>query len=170
MLIYHPGYDAYHCIFRLLAVIDHVQDLEIDKARILEFFLLYPSAVAQIKIPQGMTAIRKEAKLLSNQYHDPINIKTTFRDMRFIQDAALKCIAAASLIDLDRFELGYITRTEVPIPESLNLYINSFIRQHENISQFVLEELSAMPLFGQNGLKHRTELMEYRYDFIQADS
>lgn len=102
MLIYHPGYDAYHCIFRLLAVIDKVQDLEIDKARILEFFLLYPAAVSQVKIPQGMTAIRKEAKLLSNQYHDPINTRTTFRDMRFIQDAALKCIAAASLIDLGK--------------------------------------------------------------------
>ncbi|WP_308936749.1 ABC-three component system middle component 5 [Duganella sp. SG902] len=166
MLIYHPGYDAYHCIFRLLAVIDKVQDLEIDKARILEFLLLYPSAVAQVKIPQGMTPIRKEAKLLSNQYHDPINIRTTFRDMRFIQDAALKCIAAASLIDLDRFEVGYVTRTKLPIPDSLNSYIRSFVKSHDNVSRFVLDELSTIPLLGVNGLKHRTELMEYRYDFI----
>ncbi len=166
MLIYHPGYDAYHCIFRLIAVIDKVQDLEIDKARILEFFLLYPSAIAQVKIPQGMTSIRKEAKLLSNQYHDPINIRTTFRDVRFIQDAALKCIAAASLIDLDRFELGYITRTQLPIPDSLNSCINSFIAKNENVSRFILDELSKIPLLGENGLKHRTELMEYRYDFI----
>jgi hypothetical protein len=147
-------------------VIDKVQDLEIDKARILEFFLLYPSAVAQVKIPQGMTAIRKEAKLLSNQYHDPINIRTTFRDMRFIQDAALKCIAAASLIDLDRFELGYVTRTKAPIPDSLNSYIKSFIGPGDKVSRFVLNELSTIPLLGANGLKQRTELMEYRYDFI----
>lgn len=166
MLIYHPGYDAYHCIFRLLAVIDHVQDMEIDKARILEFFLLYPSGIANIKIPQGKTAIRKEAKLLSNQYHDPINLRTTFRDMRFMQDAALKCIAAASLIDLDRFELGFVTRTAIPIPESLNSQIDNFIEQHEVVSQFILKELSSLPLLGTNGLKHRTELMEYRYDLI----
>ncbi len=164
MLIYHPGYDAYHCIFRLLAVIDHVKDLEIDKARILEFFLLYPSAVAQVKIPQGMTSIRKEAKLAVNQYHDPINVRTTFRDMRFIQDAALKCIAGASLIDLDRFELGFVTRTEIEIPTSLNTLINSFVEHHSAVSRFVLNELSTIPLLGTNGLKHRTELMEYRYD------
>lgn len=166
MLIYHPGYDAYHCIFRLLAVIDNVKDLEIDKARILEFFLLYPSAIAEVRIPQGMASIRKDATRLSNQYHDPINIKSTFKDMRFIQDAALKCIAAASLIDLDRFKLGYVTRTKLPIPDSLNLHINSFLASNETISRFVLKDLAKMPLLGSNGLKHRTELLEHRYDFI----
>lgn len=32
MLIYHPAYDAYHCLFRMIALIDHVNEIEVDKA------------------------------------------------------------------------------------------------------------------------------------------
>jgi hypothetical protein len=166
MLIYHPGFDAYHCIFRLLAVIENVGDLEIDKARILEFYLLYPSAVTAIKFPQGMESIRKDSKAVANVYHDPINLRATFRDMRHFQDAALKCIAAARLIDLERFEAGFVTRTKVPLPTSINSLLSIFLEQRDPISRFVLKDLSTIPLFGAKGLKDRTELMEFKYDLI----
>ncbi|HGA8765958.1 TPA: ABC-three component system middle component 5, partial [Salmonella enterica subsp. enterica serovar Virchow] len=47
MLIYHPAYDAYHCLFRMIALIDHVNEIEVDKARILDFYLIFPALVSE---------------------------------------------------------------------------------------------------------------------------
>lgn len=164
MLIYHPAYDAYHCVFRMLVVINAVQFLETDKARLLDFYLIFPSAISKIRLPQNLASGRKIAKDLKNSYRDPINSVSSFRELHQIQLAALKCIAASGLIDINKFSKGIIERTEQPIPEFLLLQIKNFIVTQGDIAKFILNDLSALPLNGPDGLKHRTELLEYRYD------
>lgn len=127
MLIYHPAFDAYHCVFRMLAVTECVTKLEIDKARLLDFYLLFPASIASIRLPSALTEARRVAKSVANIYHDPLNPTTTFKEMRHIQEAALKCIAASGLIDLKNFEAGLISRTEVKIPSELKRKIDEFL-------------------------------------------
>lgn len=164
MLIYHPAFDAYHCVFRMLAVTECVNQLEIDKARLLDFYLLFPAAVASIRLPAALREARKLAKSTANVYHDPLNPATTFREMRDIQEAALKCIAASGLIDIKRFEAGYVSRTTVKIPDELKRKVDEFLTERQPIAGFVLNGLAGIPLRGNDGLKHRTELMEHKYD------
>lgn len=164
MLIYHPAYDAYHCIFRMLAVIKVIPSLEVDKARLLDFYLLFPSAMSKIRLPQPLFRARQIAKTAANIYRDPINPSATFRELHHIQEAALKCIAASGIIDIDKYAAGIVVRTELAIPESLAKQLDVFVENQAESARFVLNELSTIPLKGINGLKDRTELMEYRYD------
>ncbi|WP_250478858.1 MULTISPECIES: ABC-three component system middle component 5 [unclassified Caballeronia] len=164
MLIYHPAFDAYHCVFRMLAVAERVPETELDKARLLDFYLLFPALVASIRLPSTLRDARKLAKAEANVYHDPLNAATTFRELRHIQEAALKCIAASGLIDKTRFESGYVTRTDRAIPGELKQKIDAFIEQRQPVADIVLKGLADIPLRGHDGLKHRTDLMEYKYD------
>jgi hypothetical protein len=164
MLIYHPAYDAYHCIFRMLAISESINQVEIDKARLLDFYLLFPSAMGSIRLPANLTKARKVAKSVANVYHDPVNPLTTFREMRYLQEASMKCIAASGLIDRELFESGYITRTNQKIPVELHLKVREFLDTRKDITEAVLKGIATIPLLGVDGLKHRSELMEFRYD------
>jgi hypothetical protein len=164
MLIYHPAFDVYHCIFRMLAVTESVNHMEIDMARLLDFYLLFPSAVASIRLPATLKDIRKLAKSSENIYHDPLNVASTFRDMRQIQEVALKYIAASGLIDKDLFEHGYVARTNLKVPDELMQKVMEFLKERQPLANIILTALAALPLRGLDGLKHRTHLMEYKYD------
>ncbi|MDR6412370.1 ABC-three component system middle component 5 [Paraburkholderia terricola] len=165
MLIYHPAYDAYHCAFRMLVIAEHVRDAEIDKARLLDFFVLFPGMVGKIRLPDTLKALRAQAKAAANIYRDPVSGISTFREMRHIQEAALKSVAASGLIDIERFESGFVTRTQMPVPPALRNRLDEFVAANGPVVEGVLKGLSGIPLLGHDGLKHRSELMEYRYDF-----
>ncbi|PVZ59230.1 hypothetical protein C9422_09765 [Pseudomonas sp. B1(2018)] len=164
MLIYHPAFDAYHCVFRMLAVIQVVPSLEVEKARLLDFYLMFPSAMKDIRLPASLSHGRKIAKSVSNVYHDPLNPQVAFRDMAQIQSSALRSIAASGLINLQQFEKGMIERMDTALPASLLEKVSAFLSGQQTVVDFVLKELASLPLRGLNGLKHRTELLEYRYD------
>lgn len=164
MLIYHPAFDAYHCVFRLLALTEMVSRIEVEKVRLLDFYLLFPSAIASIRLPQELKEARKLAKASANIYHDPINPATTFRDMHHIQEAALKCIAAAGFIDIKQFEVGFVVRTSMKIGDDLKVKVDHFLSSRQPITNVVVNHLASIPLRGHDGLKHRTELLEYKYD------
>lgn len=164
MLIYHPVYDAYHCIFRMLAISESIAQVEVDKARLLDFYLLFPSAMASMRLPANLTEARKVAKSAANVYHDPVSPLTTFREIRYLQEASLKCIAASGLVDRELFESGYITRTNQKIPADLHRKVKEFLDARQDVTDAVLKGIATIPLLGVDGLKHRSELMEYRYD------
>lgn len=165
MLIYHPAYDAYHCIFRMLAIAEYTpHPVEVDKARILDFYLLFPAAVNSIRLPKTLKDARTQAKKLANAYHDPVNPAAMFRELRYIQEASLNCIAASSLIDREQFKLGMVLRTSEKIPKELQKKMEDFLDSNRNVNDVILKHLAQIHLRGIDGLKHRTMLMEHRYD------
>ena len=164
MLIYHPAYDAYHCLFRLIKIIQISNKIEISKLRILDFYLVYPAEVAKISLPRDQVEIKKIAAKLKNTYHGPVNTFQAFRDMQHLQYAAISTLAASNILDGEKLSSGIIERTNTPLPDFFN-YPEQMATSEENmIHIFILKTLSEMPLNGTNGLKQRTGLMEYRYD------
>ncbi|EON87829.1 ABC-three component system middle component 5 [Plesiomonas shigelloides] len=164
MLIYHPAYDAYHCLFRMLAIIEKAGKVEVDKLKILDFYILFPSMISDIRMPRQFSKIKKVAGRFYNEYHDPINPNVTFKEMRHIQDTAMKCMLATGYIQADEFDVGYVVRTEKNLPEKLTLEMKEFLDEKEPVSGFITNHLSKFDLSGSDGLKSRTKLMEHRYD------
>jgi hypothetical protein len=164
MLIYHPAYDAYHCVFRMLCIVRLLPSVELDKARLLDFYLLFPSAISKIRLPKTHSSGRQLAKLLANVYRDPINPSATFRELSYIQEAAFKCMVASGFVDAKSYESGVMVRTELPLPDSMLETTSAYITDNSELTDFVLGELATIPLKGLDGLKDRTGLMEYRYD------
>lgn len=164
MLIYHPAYDAYHCLFRMLAILEKAGRVEVDKLKILDFYILFPSMLSKVKMPREFFGIKKIASAICNQYHDPINPKVAFKDMRYIQDAAIKCMLASGYIIADELDSGYVKRSEKALPAKIALKVKGFLDENEPFSSFITSELATLSLLGSEGLKARTQLMEYRYD------
>jgi hypothetical protein len=166
MLIYHPAYDAYHGVFRMLVVVEQKRDIEIDKARLLDFYLLFPSQVAKMRLAPGSSKVKRAANGAANVYHDPVSALAMFREMRHIQLAALKCVAASGFVSLERLAAGFVTRTDTPLPDALRVKVAEFLTNRESLAEYILGTLGDMALRGANGLKDRSELMEYRYDVV----
>jgi hypothetical protein len=165
VLIYHPAFDGYHCVFRMLSIAEKIRSLEVDKARILDFFLVFPGAVKSVRLPDELKSLRPKVRPMSTPFRDPVSNMATFIDMRHIQEAALKSIAASGLIELSAFASGRVARTDAPIPEALNAKMQAFLEGNDGLTAEILQGLSQLPLLGVNGLKDRSKLMDFRYDF-----
>ncbi|EEZ5683172.1 hypothetical protein LOX07_000261 [Escherichia coli] len=164
MLVYHPAYDAYHCLFRMMAIMENTNRLEIDKLKILDFYILFPALLSEVKMPREFIKIKKTAKLHHNEYHDPLSPRIIFKEMRQIQDAALKCMLATGYIDSNDFSNGFVSRTNKQLPLNLALEMGVFLERKEPFSSFITQKMAKFHLTGPDGLKARTKLMEYRYD------
>ncbi|MFY1664533.1 ABC-three component system middle component 5 [Pseudomonas sp. Pseu.R1] len=165
MLIYHPAFDAYHCVFRMLAILEASPSIELDRARLLDFYLTFPSAISKIRLPNSLAHGRRLAKANGNAYRDPLNPRAVFRDMAQIQHAALRSIAALGIIDVKAYEQGVLQRAEEHvIPAELTQRIAIYHDVKPEVFSFLVKDLASIPLHGIDGLKHRTELLEYRYD------
>lgn len=165
MLIYHPAFDAYHCVFRMLTLIQQSNEIDLEMLRLCDFYLVFPSEIEKIRLPKELTHGRNIAKAASNLYRNPINTKQTFRDMSEIQVAALRNIAASGLISLDLYERGLAKKNSSHIlSNELSEKINSFLESNIEIFNFIINSFMKFPLHGINGLKDRTGLLEHRYD------
>lgn len=166
MLIYHPAYDAYHCVFRLLLVVDSLRSVELTKLRILDFFLTFPAEIRTVKLPREHMDARKIAQQLVNEYRGPVNAKKTFQDMEQIYLAAVRALAASNLLDKEKIIAGMAVRTDAKIPPEMQEKLNFARYRGGQIFEHILFGLGSIPTQGVDGLKHRTGLLEYRYDVI----
>lgn len=166
MLIYHPAMDAYHCVFRFLLILRKIRKIEVEKARILDFYILFPSAILSARLPESMRSKRRALGIYKNPYRDPISPVTSFHEISRIQEAAIQCIAASGLVDIDELSRGLLVRSEIALSSELTRSIDDYITTNPILTEAILSDLSGVPLRGVDGLKHRTSLMEYRYDNV----
>lgn len=166
MLVYHPAFDLYHCVFRLLQILEHMRrsDVEVDRLRIWDFYLTFPNEARKISFPIELKEIKRIFKSKApNPYEDLIDAKRILLRMKSYQGAALKCLASYDLIDTEELNKGYVKRTDRPIPGEIKDKITQLNTEQENVLKLVLG-FNELPLFGKLGLKDRTGLIEFKYD------
>lgn len=161
MLVYHPAFDSYHCLFRSIAILEACGKCEVERLRILDFCLLFPTTVANFRLPPGRSAVKKAALSESNPYRNPISARAMFANLTAIQMAAFSCLTATGLATLDG---GVLARTQTAIPEAISERRLSMQAEEHTFFNTLLPQLSALPLLGPDGLKARSDLMEFRYD------
>jgi hypothetical protein len=164
MLIYHPAFDAYHCVYRMTMLTQKVKELEYSKLRILDFYLCFPAEIAKIELPRDLQKIRGAAKVATNKFRGPVSSLRTFHDLEQIQNSATRLLAASDVFDSKKLEEGIISRTSRALPTVFSKTTSDPSNQASTLIDFVLTQLSALPLQGNGGLKQRSGLMEYRYD------
>jgi hypothetical protein len=166
VLIYHPAYDAYHCTIRMAALLTKVKELDVEKARILDFYLAFPGAAATLRLPLEMASARRTFQTMKNIYRDPVSAKRTFTDIRQVQLAALGCLAAGGIIDHDKLQAGTVVRTNKPLPKAIEQAVIGYVKEEDEVLNILTQEIATIPTAGPQGLKDRSELLEYRYDFV----
>lgn len=167
MLIYSQAYDLYHTMFRILQIIEKTkQGLEIDKVRILDFYLAFPSELLEIKSFSGFKKYERFIKAESNAYERVIDRKRLFFKMEYIQLSAMKALISYNMLDAEEFRNGNIKRTETLLSEKLALRIQSANEENHNLITLITGPLASMNLNGHLGLKVRTNLIEFKYDAV----
>ncbi len=166
MLIYHPAYDIYHCIFRFLRLLEILPKVphEADKLRILDFYLLFPHLLKEVLLPLEARSYRKTINKLDEPYENVKDPHKMFLKLETFQLSALRCLASCNIIDINEFSSERIMRTKKKIPEQLLATINKTNSDNPDLVNLLTGPLFDLAFYGDKGLKARTKLMEYRYD------
>lgn len=166
MLIYHPAFDLYNCIFRMLLLINNSKEskIELDRIRIWDFYLVFPREAQKIRFPRELSKLKTIFKTKKdNPYEDLLDSKLIMNRMNPFQISALKCLASYGLIDHELLKQKIIKRTDKNIPEELLSIYNELTVEKQNILKLVTGFHDIL-LYGPNGLKARTGLIEFKYD------
>ena len=136
-------------------------EIEIDKLKIYDFILLYPSFLHKMSLPQAYTHIRRSIKI--NEYNNTNAEKIVFAQLNKIQNVSLNELASTSVIESKRLKNGYVKRTELLLPDNILKSITNQSGEKMKILEFIKNELDNIPV---SSLKERSGLIEYRYDKV----
>lgn len=170
MLIYDNALDPYHCSVRILAICIYGNAdrrmFQVDSVRILDYFLVYPSKLAFCRLPSEHKSIRTSIKEIENPYRHSPGKRAAFERMKSVFYAAASGLGAAGMIDVEFLERGIFKIKPECIPIEIDAAVQRFKARQSTVGDFILAVLSTLPLNGPDGLKHRTGLLEYRYDIV----
>jgi len=167
MLVYHPAFDIYNCIFRMLQLLSYSKEEEIafDKLRIWDFYVTFPGQTKTISFPADLSNLKEKIfKDKANPYEELTNPKGIFDRMQTYQLSAVKCLASYGFVDSELLSKNKVKRTGKPIPEELLIQLNKPSTEVSNIIKLVTSDFVDLPLLGKAGLKARTGLLDFKYD------
>lgn len=171
MIVYNQAFDLYHTIYRLLHFLKKFENgvtIEIERIRIWDFYLLFPSKVHDIRLKRTESDIRKLRKdfikYSRNPYEQISENRKVFEKIKPYQLAALNCLASYGIV-----EKASLTNQRVKIVDKTTLdeIVANFKEmppKERNTVALMTSHFYKMSLFGTDGLKNRTDLMESKYD------
>lgn len=166
MLIYHPAFDIYNCVFRMLQLLTHMkqEEVEVDRLRIWDFYLTFPNEARHISYPITLSDLKAIFKKKEpNPYEDLIDSKRILERMKSFQLSALKCIASYGLVDSMLLAKNIVRRTDKEIPKEISDKFFDLTIEKSNVIKLIVG-FWELPLYGKLGLKDRTGLIEFKYD------
>jgi hypothetical protein len=156
MLVYHPAFDNYHCLARILKILENIPMKEYgrDRIKIYDYFLLFPTEIRKITLPTVWSRYKTIKK--ENRYNEVQNTKDVFYRVSSFQDLALSALASFNMIERDLFTRDIIKRTSNPV--EFEIITDEIERLY---FQFLNDYANKLSL---KDLKERTKLMEHRYE------
>jgi hypothetical protein len=170
-LSYQTAFDPFHAAYRnlrILAAIEPSKPLFVDHARILDFYLLFPFRISGIRLMNQHRKFRRLAEIYEDArpYGDQPDDAQVFARMKPLQIAALETLAEKKIIEAREWENGRVVRTKEPLPSVLAARVSEANAKEPALMEAIFALSSDYQLLGQNGLKDRTGLLEYRYDAV----
>lgn len=170
-LVYQPAFDPYNTAFRLLqtrAAVWAERSVEFDLVRIADFFLLFPFFIEDVRLRPAHKKYKKlaTAKSVVQPYARLPEAGSLLSSMKPFQLAAAKMLVDAELADADAWKSGKLLATKIELPIDLSEPVNSKNSAQDTLLEFLRVLTTDYPFLGENGVKHRTGLMEYRYDTV----
>lgn len=166
MLVYHSAFDMYHCIYRLIQLLSNLKEeyVELERLRIWDYYLAFPNEMAKIRYEKGNKDIQNLFPKKYNPYEVVIDNRIIFEKMKPYQMTAIKTLASYGLIKKDYLTENRITKIDKILFDNLLKNYEPLSDREDNIIRIMTSYFYQMPLYGEKGLKDRTNLLEYRYD------
>lgn len=166
MIIYHPAYDINHCAFRfinLLFDIKHNQ-LEWEKLQILDFYYVFPHLLADIRLPRNQVATKGSLKSISASYESLPNPRRLMFGLKALHNETARALVAKGIFAKELYLKNIIKLSIQKIPGNLICRIEENMKRNTHWYKVLVSVLAEYELNGKDGLKDRTQLMEFRYD------
>jgi hypothetical protein len=168
-LTFQPALDPFHTVFRLLRLrplISRRGPLHRDFVRILDFYLVFPFRIEDIRL---LPKHRRYKTLLtrltySKPYGDQPDDQPLFLRMEMIQNAALETLVNETFFDPAAWNVSEVRATDVSVPPPISARIEGLNSLQPELLKFLETLATEYTLLGPAGLKARTGLIEFRYD------
>jgi hypothetical protein len=166
MLVYHSAFDMYHCVYRMFQLLSNLKEdyVELERLRIWDYYLAFPNEMTKIRYERGNNDIQNLFPKKYNPYEVVLDGKMIFEKMRTYQLTAIKTLASHGLIKKDYLTDNRITKIDKSLFNDVLLNFEPPSDRESNIIKIMTTYFYKMPLYGEKGLKDRTNLLEYRYD------
>ena len=171
MITYNKAYDLYHTIFRFIQLLGRFEKntvLEIERVRIWDFYLLFPNKIKDIRLKQKESDIRKIRNRFIKDSKNPYEIvpveRRIFEKLKPYQLSALNCIASYGIIDKASLNQQCIRIINKEILDDFVKQLDRVSIKEQNVIALMTTHFNQISLFGTDGLKNRTNLIESKYD------
>lgn len=167
-LVFDPAYDPYHTIFRMQRLIISAEkdQIEVDRLRIADFYDCFPILVDQFRQRPGDRRFRTISRGAHLPYGGRPDGRLVFTRMQPTQAAAMRTLASAGYLELAALHGGIAKIVTREFPEPILLRINQMNSEQPILADFLKTILNDFPLDGPDGLKHRSALLDHRYDAV----
>ena len=168
MLLYHPATDFYHCWLRFACLLCNCRErgIEFDRIRIIDFLLCFPHELENCRLPAASSKkLRELIKQLPCTYEDPSSIRQGFRQISKVQGQVAMDMVSKGIVQRTAYREGLlIPAIDTSTSGLLDKVAQTWEDRTVEWRQMTVDVLLSIPLNGQNGLKARSGLLEYRYD------
>lgn len=171
MIVYQKAFDLYHTLYRMIKLLAHFKQnglIEIDRLRIWDYYLLYPNKMDKIRLKREEKDIKKiignYILTKDNPYEMVINDRKMFEKIKPYQMTAIKCLASYGIVNKDYLQENRISNINKNIFEDYSEDFKNLSVQEENTIKLLTSHFYQISLFGIDGLKSRTGLLESKYD------
>lgn len=167
MIVYHPRSDIYHCMFRLINIVNCIgmEEFEHSRLRIYDMFFLFPHFIKDIEFPRakGVSNLKKKANLIPHPYENLPDKKRLFSELGDYQIQAIQILLAKNIFIEEN---GVLRKSDGFENTKIKDIIYQKIDYDQKFFISVINVLNSVEISGNTGLKKRTGLMEYRYDAV----
>ena len=152
--MYVPAFDPFHAIYRMLNILkrfDGNEMVEVDRLRIYDFYLLFPFQA-------------NKTSLKITPYNYISNSRRIFERLRPYQMIALSHLASYGLINPEMLLQQKVSVTDTEKMQQVMSQLDEMSPEDVNVLSWLMLSFRNTPLNGVDGLKHRTKLIESKYD------
>lgn len=170
-LTFQAAFDPFHAIFRLLRlmpIVAHFGPLYRVQVRILDFYLLFPFRIEEIRLNPKHQKLKRLAASYSEPkpYGDLPESLVLFERMKPMQEAAMETLAANGFLVSSALAESIVVSAGRSVPEDVERRVTAANNAQSDLLDFLRVLASEYPLLGESGLKARSGLIEYRYDSV----
>lgn len=167
MLMYHPAFDANHCLYRIVSILHATADQQISwpLLRVLDFYYLFPSQLKNITPwPSEIRKLKALVTKIPEQFEDLTNPARTFFELEPFQKTATLELIAKGVISKSSFDKGIMELEPDSLPSAYTALLDTDVFLKSDAFEVITKGLPKTKFNGSNGLKSRSGLMEYIYD------
>ncbi|HLS38652.1 MAG TPA: ABC-three component system middle component 5 [Sphingobacterium bovisgrunnientis] len=155
-------------MLQILTHFDKNDYVEIERLRIWDFYLLFPDKISSIKLKQTEKDIKELIKTYIKKSDNPYELlldnRKVFEKIKPYQLGALKCLASYGIIDKNYLSTNRVTIISKEILSNYSSKFEALSPKESNTISLLTSHFYLMSLYGESGLKSRTQLLESKYD------